>query len=48
MYRYKFNELRNWKNSKDRKPLIIRGQDKLEKHGLCKNLGKMNMKNVHI
>lgn len=34
MYRYKIEDLKQWKNSKDRKPLIIREQDKLVKLGL--------------
>ena len=40
MYRYKFNELRNWKNSKDRKPLIIRGARQVGKTWLMQEFGK--------
>ena len=40
MYRYKFNELKNWKNSKDRKPLIIRGARQVGKTWLMQEFGK--------
>ena len=40
MYRYKFSELRNWKNSKDRKPLIIRGARQVGKTWLMQEFGK--------
>lgn len=40
MYRYKFEELKKWKNSKDRKPLIIRGARQVGKTWLMKEFGE--------
>ena len=40
MYREKINELRNWKESKNRKPLIIRGARQVGKTWLMKEFGK--------
>lgn len=40
MFRYKMNELIKWKESKDRKPLIIRGARQVGKTWLMKELGK--------
>lgn len=40
MYRYKIKELKNWKKSKDRKPLIIRGARQVGKTWLMKEFGK--------
>ena len=34
MYRAAIEKLYRWKESKRRKPLIIEGQDRWEKHGL--------------
>lgn len=48
MYRYKIEDLKQWKNSKDRKPLIIRGARQVGKTWLMKEFGKNIMKNVHI
>lgn len=42
MYRYKMNELLRWKNSPDRKPLIIRGARQVGKTWLMKEFGKSN------
>ena len=40
MYRYKIEDLKQWKNSKDRKPLIIRGARQVGKTWLMKEFGK--------
>lgn len=40
MYRYKMQELLNWKDSKDRKPLIIRGARQVGKTWLMQEFGK--------
>ena len=40
MYRYKIEELKKWKNSKDRKPLIIRGARQVGKTWLMKKFGE--------
>lgn len=40
MYRYKMEELKKWKNGKDRKPLIIRGARQVGKTWLMKEFGK--------
>ena len=40
MYRYKFNELKKWKNSSNRKPLIIRGARQVGKTWLMQEFGK--------
>lgn len=40
MYRYKFNELKKWKKSETRKPLIIRGARQVGKTWLMKQFGK--------
>ena len=40
MYRYKFNELKKWKESENRKPLIIRGARQVGKTWLMKEFGK--------
>lgn len=42
MYRYKIEELKKWKTSKDRKPLIIRGARQVGKTWLMKEFGKNN------
>lgn len=42
MYRYKIEELISWKNSQDRKPLIIRGARQVGKTWLMKEFGKNN------
>lgn len=39
MYRYKFEELKKWKNSNTRKPLIIRGARQVGKTWLMKEFG---------
>lgn len=44
MKRSIYKDLLRWKRNKLRKPLIIDGQDKLEKLGLLKNLVKMSIK----
>lgn len=40
MFRYKMNELIKWKESKDRKPLIIKGARQVGKTWLMKEFGK--------
>lgn len=40
MYRYKFNDLKKWKNSKTRKPLIIRGARQVGKTWLMQEFGR--------
>lgn len=40
MYRYKIEELKKWKDSKSRKPLIIRGARQVGKTWLMKEFGK--------
>lgn len=40
MYRYKIEELKAWKNSNNRKPLIIRGARQVGKTWLMKEFGK--------
>ena len=40
MYRNKIEELIRWKNSKDRKPLIIRGARQVGKTWLMQEFGK--------
>ena len=42
MYRYKMEDLKQWKNSEDRKPLIIRGARQVGKTWLMKEFGKNN------
>lgn len=42
MYRYKIEDLKKWKNSKNRKPLIIRGARQVGKTWLMKEFGKTN------
>lgn len=42
MYRNKIEELIKWKNSKDRKPLVIRGSRQVGKTWLMKEFGKKN------
>ena len=42
MYRYKIEELISWKNSQDRKPLIIRGARQVGKTWLMKEFGENN------
>lgn len=46
MYRYKFEDLIAWKNSKNKQPLIIRGARQVGKTWLMKEFGKMHYKNV--
>lgn len=41
MFRYKMNELIKWKESKERKPLIIRGARQVGKTWLMKEFGKI-------
>ena len=40
MYREKMNELKNWKESKERKPLILRGARQVGKTWLMKTFGQ--------
>ncbi len=40
MYRYKIEELKKWKNKKDRKPLILRGARQVGKTWLMKEFGE--------
>lgn len=40
MYRYKINELKKWKESQERKPLIIRGARQVGKTWLMKEFGE--------
>lgn len=40
MYRYKIEELKKWKESEDRKPLIITGARQVGKTWLMKEFGK--------
>lgn len=42
MYRYKIEELKRWKSSQDRKPLIIRGARQVGKTWLMKEFGQNN------
>ena len=42
MYRYKIEELKKWKNSDNRKPLIIRGARQVGKTWLMKEFGEKN------
>src|SRR5665647_3829642 len=42
MFRKSIDDLLNWKNSKDRKPLIIRGARQVGKTWLMKEFGKTN------
>ena len=42
MYRYKIEDLKKWKNSKNRKPLIIRGARQVGKTWLMKEFGETN------
>ncbi|MEG0074169.1 MAG: AAA family ATPase, partial [Clostridia bacterium] len=44
MYREKIEELIQWKNSKDRMPLIIRGARQVGKTWLMKEFGKTQYK----
>ena len=44
MYRYKMEDLKKWKNSTDRKPLIIRGARQVGKTWLMKEFGKNEYK----
>lgn len=46
MYREKIEDLLNWKNSKDRTPLIIRGARQVGKTWLMKEFGSKYYKNV--
>lgn len=46
MYRYKIEELKKWKESKDRKPLIIRGARQVGKTWLMKEFGKQEYQQV--
>lgn len=46
MYREKIKELEEWKNSKDRMPLIIRGARQVGKTWIMKEFGKNNYKKV--
>ena len=40
LYRYKIEELKKWKNSEDRKPLILKGARQVGKTWLMKEFGK--------
>ena len=46
MYRERMETLKEWKVSKNRKPLIIRGARQVGKTWLMKEFGKTNYKNV--
>lgn len=46
MYRDKIKELEEWKESSNRKPLIIRGARQVGKTWIMKEFGKNNYKNV--
>lgn len=46
MYRDKIKELEEWKKSKTRKPLIIRGARQVGKTWIMKEFGKNNYKNI--
>lgn len=46
MYREKIKELEEWKETADRKPLIIRGARQVGKTWIMKEFGKSNYKNV--
>ena len=46
MYREKIKELEEWKDSKDRMPLIIRGARQVGKTWIMKEFGKNNYKKV--
>lgn len=46
MYREKIKELIEWKNSKDRMPLIIRGARQVGKTWIMKEFGKENYEKV--
>lgn len=46
MYREKIKELEEWKETKDRKPLIIRGARQVGKTWIMKEFGKNNYENV--
>lgn len=46
MYRDKIKELEEWKESKNRKPLIIRGARQVGKTWIMKEFGKNNYKNI--
>lgn len=46
MYRDKIKELEKWKETIDRKPLIIRGARQVGKTWIMKEFGKNNYKNV--
>jgi predicted AAA+ superfamily ATPase len=49
MYRFKFEELKKWKNSNSRKPLIIHGARQVGKTWLVKEFGRQNYQKVaHI
>ena len=46
MYREKIKELEEWKETADRKPLIIKGARQVGKTWIMKEFGKNNYKNV--
>ena len=46
MYRIAMQQLINWKNKKNRKPLIIRGARQVGKTWLMKEFGKENYSKV--
>ncbi len=46
MYREKIKELEEWKESEDRKPLIIRGARQVGKTWIMKEFGKNSYKNI--
>jgi len=46
MYRYAIENLKKWKNKKDKKPLIIRGARQVGKTWIMKEFGKNNYSNI--
>lgn len=44
MKRFVLQQLIEWKNREDRKPLILNGLDKLGKHGCSMSLPNLNTK----
>lgn len=48
MYREKIKELEEWKDSKDRMPLIIRGARQVGKTWIMKEFRKIIIKRLHM
>ena len=48
MYRYKIEELKRWKESEERKPLIITGARQVGKTWLMKEFGKKLLRKMCI